>query len=525
MVFHRYAQDDNGYFMVSEVAAGVLRPPMGTTDGWTHAILEADWDRKRYSVKDWYSWPSIIWTHRLWYNHRGTKLDVSNVSDVTQRVQADQIWLQTRPFDECPDAPWRQRPLLSLLHVRWGGDVKPHASTVGDWGWGAAGSTVSNVYINHWENHLFWALGPRYEIFSIFVETDEELARISAPMMRLLLRGTQRGALYFFWPLAMQSGHYEEPGYLNQARLLETMTGMEAAGVPTRFPHESHLYRIFLSKEWVLRTTLMPSLRVPPSTAVSRQAIVQNTSAAALGAARALAAVATTRLAWASEAGGEPSPAAEVLLPLPPEEGKELMERGVAKVGFSWEAHHVYRWRNLEELEDAFEKLTQLPANLHDSVIVQGWMDFDVEMRHFIIEPDLAVPASLKPRHRIYDVFEKVNGNLFTEFKRLGRDAALARTFADDEAAMADAEQKADALIVRWLQWLQAQTHELPPVLRVDIVAKRVGPGSAAVATMELTELGACTLGWQTGPSVVFGAMLNACLGTRGRTFGEYKLR
>jgi hypothetical protein len=42
-----------------------------------------------------------------------------------------------------------------------------------------------------------------------------------------------------------------DEGYVHHRTLLSTMCDVEAAGVSTRFPHASHLYRSLLSKEWV----------------------------------------------------------------------------------------------------------------------------------------------------------------------------------------------------------------------------------------------------------------------------------
>merc|ERR1711920_135013 len=105
-------------------------------------------------------------------------------------------------------------------------------------------------------------------------------------------------------------------------------------------------------------------------------------------------------------------------------------------------------------------------------------------------------PETLKPKKLIYTVFKTQD------------QGCLPKTFHNDGAALADAEHQAEALIVRWLEWLQAQSHELPVVTRFDILAKHSGLGKAEIRTGELTELGGCFLGWPEGPKVVFGAML-----------------
>lgn len=171
----------------------------------------------------------------------------------------------------------------------------------------------------------------------------------------------------------------------------------------------------------------------------------------------------------------------------------------------------VQAWRNKQELQTALTHLVEQPGSFVDLVFVQEWVDFDVEMRHFIVEPDLSNPQSLKPKRIIYTVFKSREQNSFRNFDRYDRKTCLKACFQNDEAALADGERQAEELIIRWLQWLQAQTHELPVVTRFDVLTKRLGPGRAAVTIGELTELGGCFLGWPKGPPTVFAAMLRSC--------------
>jgi len=303
------------------------------------------------------------------------------------------------------------------------------------------------------------------------------------------------------WPGAAQDG-FRDPAHVNHNTLLETMVEMEAAGIPTRFPHESHLYRLIVSKEFLSQTCLQPQLKVPLTTVVSRQAIANNQHVAADNAISALLSLAEIRKNWFAEMKTDP------LLTFTP---SIVGKKGIAKLGYAWEAHHVMLWHNSSELAEGLQMVNQ-PGSLDAGVFVQEWLDFDMEMRNFIIDPDLEKPETMKPRHTMFDIFEKVKASYFTEFKRLDRESALSRCFSNDVAALEEAERQRDELIVNWLRWLQAQTHKLPPVVRIDIVAKRLGPGRAAVATMEVTELGACTLGWEDGPRQIFTAMLRSAL-------------
>ena len=52
------------------------------------------------------------------------------------------------------------------------------------------------------------------------------------------------------------------------------------------------------------------------------------------------------------------------------------------------------------------------------------------------------------------------------------------------------------------------------PSLRFDVLAHREGPGKASVQIGEITELGACFLGWPEGPQVVFDAICKSMGGS-----------
>jgi hypothetical protein len=492
-VFHRYIQDPNGYFMVQHSSSGMIHPSVGRTDGWTSARVSQAWDYNLYRPNDFKTWVEIQWTHPFWYNRRGHRLDVNTPSMVTQRVPPEQIRHRHTPSEA------HQQPVLTLFHVRWGGEQPVNPVTEGAGGWGQIGSTPSDNYINGWEDNIFQTLGPTYEIFSAFIQNSEELAKLSPPLLRHLFRGQHIGALYFMWPISFQDGH-EYPAYVNRDTLFQLMIAMEATGIPTRFPHHSHLYRTFTSKEWTAQMCLHPLMKTPLTTQVSRQAIVTNPLKAAETAIRALQHMSETRASW----GFGPSWWPDASRPAP-------VTRGVAKLGWSWEAMDVQAWRNKQELQTALSHLIEQPGSAVDLCFVQEWVEFDVEMRHFIVEPDLSNPQTLKPKRIIYTVFKSREHGSFRNFDRYDRKACLKTCFQNDDAALADAERQAEELIDRWLRWLQGITHELPVVTRFDILTKRLGPGRAAVATGELTELGGCFLGWPKGPPTVFAAMLRSC--------------
>lgn len=491
-IFHRYAQDPNGYFMVQHGSSGILHPSVGWTDGWTEARICEAWDASQYNKADYKTWVEIQWLHPSWYNRRGHRLDVSKPSMVTQRVTPEQIRQRTSPSEA------QQPPRLTLLHIRWGGDHPVNPVTEGAGGWGQIGSTPSDNYINGWEDSVFQSMGPTYEVISVFIQNSHELSKICPAMLRQMASGVHVGALYFMWPIVFQDGH-EFPAYVNRDSLFRQLVEMEAGGLPTRFPHQSHLYRLYASKEWTAQMCLHPLLKTPLTTMVARQAIACDPGKAAAQALKALHNLSKARSGWGQEAGIEPAKAGPVV-------------KGVAKLGWSWEAMDVQSWRNKQDLERSLSSLAEQPGSNVDQVFVQEWVDFDVEIRHFVIEADLRNPESLKPKKLIYTVFKNRDEGSFRNFDRYDRDGCLANTgFQNDDAALADAECQAEELIVRWLQWLQGMSHELPVVMRFDIMAKRISPGKAAVHTGELTELGGCFLGWPEGPKTVFAAMLRSC--------------
>jgi hypothetical protein len=488
-VFHRYCQDPNGYFMVEHASAGLMHPSVGRTDGWTEARVTEAWDPSHFNPGSYQSWVQIQWSHPYWYNRRGHKLDVNTPSLVTQRVLPEQIRQRHAPSEA------QQQPSLTLVHVRWGGEQPVNPVTEGAGGWGQIGSTPSDNYINGLEDKIFQTLGPTYEIVSVFFQGSEELSKINPAMLRHMTKGKHLGALYFMWPIAFQDGH-QFPAYVDRKNLFDLMVSMEATGIATRFPHHSHLYRIFTSKEWTAQMCLHPLLHVPLTTQVSRQAIANDPAKAADTAIKALNNLSQVRASWNSQlyASQEVKP----------------VNKGVAKLGWSWEAMDVTAWQNKQDLTSALGQLGEQPGSQVDLVFVQEWVDFDVEMRHFVVEPDLNNPQSLKPKKIIYTVFKSKESGSFRNFDRYDRKGCLSTCFKNDDAALADAERQAEEVITRWLQWLQAQTHEMPVVTRFDIMAKRTGPGTATITTGELTELGGCFLGWPEGPQTVFAAMIRS---------------
>jgi hypothetical protein len=496
-IFHRYSQDPNGYFMVDAASQGLLHPSIGRTDGWTQGVVSEQWSASNFDAGTYSTWVQIQWSHPRWYNRRGYKLDVSKPSMVTQRVLPAQIRLQENPQEAV------ERPVVSMLHLRWGGEYMVDPVTEGVGGWGQIGSTPSDNFINGFDEHVFQGLGPKYETHSIFIQNSKELEKIMAPLVRNLLRGEYVAAFYFMWPIAFQDGH-EYSGYVEREQLLRLMVAMESCGVATRFTHPSHLYKVFASKEWTAQMCLVPDYCVPLTSMVPRSLIAHDVQRAAQFGLNALQKLAEARDAWSGVTS------------------KTKITKGVCKLGWSWEARDVMSWTNVDEIRQAMAYLGEQPGSHVDHVFIQEWVDFDVEMRCFVVEANPDNHQTWRPRKIVYTVFQGNQGNCFRSFDRFDRSGAIEQKFQGDEAAMAHAEKLANQLIKYWMIWLQAQSAELPVLTRFDILAKRIGPGRAAVYTGELTELGGCFLGWQDGPKVVFRAMLRSCFGRYPEANGKH---
>ena len=491
-VFYRFQQDPTDLWFPTPCAmAGIQCPRMGFSDGWTTAEVMEDFHPERLNegmVRQ--TGVRVRYTHPHWYNRRGYSISPDEENMTVECVHPCQV----RRLADLPSAP---EPEVSFVVVRWGGEKQCDEVKEGHGGWGRTGSAVSDPYIKVIFEETIWpTLGPSYEVFSVFIRCSEDLARLNAATIVPLLRGRHKVAMYFLWPVVFQD-NLSSPGYVNQAQLLGCMQNFEACGLTTRYPHHSHLYRLLITKEWASYLSWAKEMMTPPTTKVPRALIVHDPLKAA---GQAIAAIQKIRC---FRDGAVPTAD-------PP--------RGVAKLGSSWEAADVRVWSGAPQLAYALKELGEQPSSQVESVMVQDWCDFDIEIRLFWVEAELRIdPQSralrpVAPRTILYTKFNAISEERrMRYFERFQRAAAIERCFAGDEPAMADAERQAVALGQRLLLYLTTECCEPIPVLRMDFMIKRTGPGTAAVWAGELTELGGCFLGWSEGPELIWGAVLRSC--------------
>eukprot|EP00658_Telonema_sp_P-2_P071082 TRINITY_DN60400_c0_g1_i1.p1 TRINITY_DN60400_c0_g1~~TRINITY_DN60400_c0_g1_i1.p1 ORF type:complete len:183 (+),score=36.80 TRINITY_DN60400_c0_g1_i1:311-859(+) len=161
--------------------------------------------------------------------------------------------------------------------------------------------------------------------------------------------------------------------------------------------------------------------------------------------------------------------------------------------------------------------LASQPLSVGDAVLVQEWIEFSCELRLFFVEPQIqSMDGKLQhvdASQILYTTFEQVDSeSRLRSFRRHARHEVLAAEFEGDQQALYAAEQQATVLANKLLVWLRTESAEPPTVLRFDFMVRRSGPGTADVWTGEITETGACFLGWKDGPDRVWNAVLRSCL-------------
>merc|ERR1711920_153730 len=190
--------------------------------------------------------------------------------------------------------------------------------------------------------------------------------------------------------------------------------------------------------------------------------------------------------------------------------------RGVAKLGYSWEALDVKYWEQQEGLKEALYQLTQaieinqeLTAQPHDcdSLIVQEYIAHDLELRLYYVNGE--------SQASIFTKFCSIKPNSeFGEFKQsFNKNEAANNWMEGDLQALEDGIRQCKDLSCHWLDWIQAQTCEVPSAIRFDyFVGRSAQPGRASVWTLEICELGFSMLAHKQLPRKVFDSMLQDCL-------------
>lgn len=333
-------------------AAASVSPRMGLTTGWLEAVVVA--------VALAGGGAQVNFTNHAFYDRLSCRVDGS---------------LQLVPREDV--APWstsaRPVPRVGVIGIRWGA----HADVATPWlpaeAYLGAGGAFARVY------------GRDFEAWTAFVTRGAHLEALASSAHLLLAhhpvrRCTHVGAMFFLTPTRHDEGStvYQATGgghgSVSEGPLFAAMRRIEAAGVPVRFPHPPSLYRLLLSKEWVPHLATEPSWGLPVTVALPVGAVWADGEAAA--ARRALAQLEAAKAAR----GEEPTSVA----------------RGVAKLGYSWEANDVVSWSGAQELAGALTTLLSdvlildvagAVGQTHaaDQVLVQEFFPNAFEVRCYLI--------------------------------------------------------------------------------------------------------------------------------------------
>jgi len=311
------------------------------------------------------------------------------------------------------------------------------------------------------------------------------------------------------WPAEWQdTGDPDFACYIEKQSLFGSMRACEAAGLRSGFPHPADQFELITSKSWMASLSLHPGAHLPAGVLVSKESVISDCKAAAAGALEALNNI--RKMSPFPAAPGEP-PAPSVI-------NKDGVRKGVVKLGWSWENRFVMTFTGEKQLEAKLREIMTQPGSLASSCVVQEWVDFDFEMRLYFLPPHCgwAFETEIQPTRIECNQWgerkEKESlGTPMASFSKLSEETVLNR-WSQDMEAWASAKAQAIKVAQFLLLWLRTANAQPVPMIRLDFMLKRLGPGKARVVFGEYCEMGACCLGWKEGPPTIWRAAIDAVL-------------
>lgn len=350
-----------------------------------------------------------------------------------------------------------------------------------------------------------------FDAFSLFVTSSQDLWCLPSctDEVAKFLRGKKRTSFWMLWPAEWED--FDDPDYacyVERHALFSSMRALEAAGVPTGFPHPADQYELITSKSWMATLSLHPRVCLPAATLVHKSDLKRDPLRAAKA---ALSAMNLIRRANPYPAEpGEPSVLAQA--------NKSAITKGVVKLGWSWENRYVLRFTGLQQLQERLVELLTAEHCTANACIVQEWVDFDFEMRLYFF------PARHLEEH--VDLFAipfapvRIECNEWTagdsrgqhrSFHKLSKQQILDR-WAQDEEAWEETVRKATDIAQVLIAWLISANAAPVPMIRLDFMIRKMGPGKVRVVFGEYCEMGACCLGWKEGPPTIWREALDCAL-------------
>eukprot|EP00928_Gymnodinium_smaydae_P026265 TRINITY_DN20686_c0_g1_i1.p1 TRINITY_DN20686_c0_g1~~TRINITY_DN20686_c0_g1_i1.p1 ORF type:complete len:592 (+),score=114.76 TRINITY_DN20686_c0_g1_i1:43-1776(+) len=497
-------------------------PRLLQSHGWLDGHLAEAFDAERYKPEARDTWPLVLPSPFLRFTGRFGG-DNDNDGDGPNWPAAGAPAVGPRRLRaEFLRQPRTEPPLLSLLFVRWGGkDSVPGPNTgsaQNDGDWGNFGCPASDHYMSAVMERGVMA-HPRlkrqddrsydFEVFSLFVSNSRDVGAIGtlAPWLAACMKGQKTTSFWMLWPAEWEdcSGS-DYAAYVDRRALFTAMRAFEATGVRTGFPHPADQYELITSKSWMATLALQPQAQLPAAVLVSKASVLADAQAAAK---QALAGLEFVRSQNPFPVGADEGKGPSAV-------NRNCVCKGVVKLGWSWEARYVSIFSKGEK--DLAAKLTAMmthPGCHASSCIVQEWVDFDFEMRLYFLPPAGWTPAAsrLKPTRVECNAWSGTmeNGER-RDFHRLSKENVLEYYWQKDEEAYKSAKKQAITIAQFLLGWLLVADAQPVPMIRLDFMLLRQGPGKARVVFGEYCEMGACCLSWQEGPPTIWRAALDAAL-------------
>jgi len=473
---------------------------------WLHGTLDQPFDGKNVDPERKETWPKV-WpkAEYSFVTRKGTP--------ATLKAPLQVRWISTAKTAPCK---------LSILFVRWGGEYSKwmDEQEANDGDWGKYGSPPSDEYMGHVVREGIQAHPglkdeegmPLYELHHVFVSNSKDAFLISqqAHVIRAGLKGVRRAAFWMLWPAEWEDfGDPDYACYIQRHSMFAAMRATEAVGIRSLFPHPADQYELITSKSWMATLSLHPGAFLPAATLVSKGSVKIDAAKAAENALRTLHYIRRMN----------PHPVDEGDPPAPSVVNQNGIQKGVVKLGWSWENRFVVTFNSQQHLQARLKELMNQQGCLATYCVVQEWVDFDFEMRlYFLPPPEWPAEGStpIEPKMIQCNAWgpsddTKAVGVSRASFSKLSEEKILSR-WEGDTAAWTMAKAKATEISQLLLAWLLSAEHQPVPSMRLDFMVKRLSPGKARVIFGEYCEQGACVLGWQGGPPTIWRACLDAAL-------------
>lgn len=471
---------------------------------WLLGTLEHDFDGQKVDPDRKETWPKVRpKAEYSFVTRKGTAAALATPLQVR--------WVTTAKSPPCK---------LSLLFVRWGGEYSKwmDEQEANDGDWGKYGSPPSDEYMGHVVKEGIKAHAglkdeqgmPLFELHHVFISNskDAHLIAQQAHIIRAGLKAQRRAAFWMLWPAEWEDfGDPDYACYIERHSMFAAMRACEGLGIRSLFPHPADQYELITSKSWMATLSLHPGAFLPAATLVSKGSVKIDAAKAAETALRTLHHIRRMN-PYPVEPGDPPAPSVV---------NQNGIQKGVVKLGWSWENRFVVTFNSLSHLQARLKELMNQPGCLATYCIVQEWVDFDFEMRlYFLPEADWPGEAPIEPKMIQCNAWgpsddTKSVGVSRASFSKLSEEKVLSR-WEGDAVAWAMAKEKAIKVSQLLLAWLLSAEHQPVPSMRLDFMVKRLGPGKARVIFGEYCEQGACVLGWQGGPPTIWRACLDAAL-------------